>query len=62
MTKEELSESLAIPSLAARDHFVWFEHSIEANPGPRFMPEQNAGDSNVHLSLWCEPVHRHSKP
>jgi hypothetical protein len=39
MSKEELSESLAIPSLAARDHFVWFEHSIEANPRARGMPE-----------------------
>ena len=35
VSKEELSKSLAIPSLAARDHFVWFEHSIEANPRPR---------------------------
>jgi hypothetical protein len=51
VSKEELSESFAIPSLAARDHFVWFEHSIEANPTPWFMPEQNAGDRNVHLSL-----------
>jgi hypothetical protein len=34
MSKEELSKSLAIPSLAARDHFIWFEHSVEANPEP----------------------------
>jgi len=50
---EELPKSLAIPPLAARDHIVWFEHSIEANPRPWFMPEQNAGDCNVHRSLWC---------
>jgi hypothetical protein len=62
VTKEELSKSFAIPPLAARDHFIWFEHSIEANPGARFMPEQNAGDRNVHLSLWCEPAYGHSKP
>jgi len=62
VSKEELSESLAIPSLAARDHFVWFEHSIEANSRPRFMPDQNTGDRNVHPWLWCKPVYRHSKP
>jgi hypothetical protein len=61
MSKEELSESLAIPSLAARDHFVWFEHSIEANPRPRGMPEQNTRDRDVHLSFWCDAMHRHSK-
>jgi hypothetical protein len=49
VSKEELSESLAIPSLAARDHFVWFEHSIEANSGLRRMPEQNTRDRYVHL-------------
>jgi hypothetical protein len=48
VSKEELSESLAIPTLAARDHFVWFEHSIEANPRPRPMPEQNARDRSIH--------------
>jgi hypothetical protein len=51
MSKEELSESLAIPLLAARDHFIWFEHSIEANSSPRGLPEQNAGDRYVHRSF-----------
>ena len=62
VTKEELSKSLAIPPLAARDHFVWFEHSIEANSTARLMPDQNAGDRNVHLSLRCALVGGHSKP
>jgi hypothetical protein len=51
VSKEELSESLAIPTLAARDHFIWFEHSIEANPSGRSVPEQNAGDRCIHLSF-----------
>jgi hypothetical protein len=49
VSKEELSKSLAVPPLAARDHFIWFEHSIEANPSARPMPEQIAGDRCVHL-------------
>jgi hypothetical protein len=51
VSKEELSESLALPPLAARDHFVWFEHSIEANSTTRPMPEQNAGDRCVHAAF-----------
>jgi hypothetical protein len=62
MSKEELSESLAIPTLAARDHFIWFEHSIEANPRSGCMPEQNTRDRDVHLSFWCGAAHLHSKP
>ena len=62
VSKEELSESLAIPPLAARDHFIWFEHSIEANSSERPMPEQNAGDRCVHLPLRCRRVAPHSKP
>src|SRR5262245_26846499 len=61
VSKEELSESLAIPSLAARDHFIWFEHSIEANSRVRRMPEQNTRDRNVHLSFWCHAALWHSK-
>jgi len=49
VSKEELSKSLAIPPLAARDHFIWFEHSIEANSSAGAMPEQKAGDRCVHL-------------
>ena len=61
VSKEELSESLAIPPLAARDHFVWFEHSIEANSRSGRMPEQNTRDRDVHLSFWCDARRRHSK-
>jgi len=51
VSKEELSKSLAIPTLAARDHFIWFEHSIEANSSARAVPEQNAGDCCVHFTF-----------
>jgi hypothetical protein len=51
VTKKELSESLAIPSLAARDHFVWIEHSTQANSRSLRVPDQNVGEGNVHLSF-----------
>ena len=38
MAKEELPKSIAVPPLAARDHFVWFEHSIEANASAGPVP------------------------
>jgi hypothetical protein len=62
MTKEQLSESLAIPSLAARDHFIRIEHSLQANSRSPRVPNQNVGDGNVHLSFWCRKVTPHSKP
>jgi hypothetical protein len=54
VSKEELPKGLAVPTLAARDHFIWFEHSIEANPTPRRVPEQNTRDSDVHFLFWCD--------
>jgi hypothetical protein len=62
VSKEELSESLAIPPLAARDHFVWFEHSVEANASARPMLEQKAGDCRVHSCFGCGHGGLHSKP